>query len=165
MDIIACSILDKDIPENNVKAIPTILKKEAIERKNSIKFNRYQQKDIRWLSNKILIPPKDIKEKIVVFKTVLNVGLLWHTSEIFHKTERQRPRPNRNGLMDELSSEKKNKNHQKVPLQFYNWLILTHGMKAAYTRYLFYIIQQAKYLNIEIPSTNLCELKHLNSQN
>ena len=51
MDIIACSILDKDIPENNVKAIPTILKKEAIERKNSIKFNRYQQKDIRWLSN------------------------------------------------------------------------------------------------------------------
>ena len=29
---------------------------------------------------------------------------------------------------------------------------------------LFYIIQQTKYLNIEIPSTNLCELKHLNSQ-
>ena len=30
---------------------------------------------------------------------------------------------------------------------------------------LFYIIQQTKRLNIEIPSTNLCELNHLNSQN
>ena len=120
MGIIACSILDKDIPENKVNGIPTILKKEAIERKNSIKLNWYQQKDIRWLSNKMLIPPKDIKEKIVVFKTVLNVGLLWHTSEIFHKAERQRPLTNRNGLMDELSSEKKKKNHQKVPLQCYH---------------------------------------------
>ena len=36
-----------------------------------------------------------------------------------------------------------------------SWIYLT----------LFYVIRQAKHLNIEIPSTILCELKHLNSQN
>ena len=63
-----------------------ILKIKAV---NSIKLNWYQQKDIRSLSNKILSSPKDIEEKIVVFEAVLNVGLLWHTSVIFHKAERQ----------------------------------------------------------------------------
>ena len=89
MGIIACSIVSKDIPENKVKQLPTILKRETVERKDSIKLNWYQQKDISLLSKKknteLL---KDIKEKMVVFKTVPNVDLLWHASEIFHKAER-----------------------------------------------------------------------------
>ena len=85
MGVIACSISNKDICENKVKWISMILKIKAV---NSIKLNWYQQKDIRSLSNKILSSPKDIEEKIV-FKAVLNVGLLWHTSVIFHKAERQ----------------------------------------------------------------------------
>ena len=60
-------------------------------------------------------PLKDIKEKIAVFKTVLNMDLLWHTSGIFNKAERQRPRPNWNGFMDQFTSEK-----TKVPLQCYH---------------------------------------------
>ena len=86
MGVIACSISNKDICENKVKWISMILKIKAV---NSIKLNWYQQKDIRSLSNKILSSPKDIEEKIVVFEAVLNVGLLWHTSVIFHKAERQ----------------------------------------------------------------------------
>ena len=89
MGVIACSISNKDICENKVKWISMILKIKAVKRKNSIKLNWYQQKDIRSLSNKILSSPKDIKEKIVVFKAVLNVDLLWQTSVIFHKAERQ----------------------------------------------------------------------------
>ena len=30
---------------------------------------------------------------------------------------------------------------------------------------LLYVTEQAKHLNIELPSTNICELKRLNSQN
>ena len=67
--------------------------------------------------------------------------------------------------MNQLTSEKKKQIHQKVPLQCYHWLILTHVMKKIIYSTLFYIIQQTKRLNIEIPSTNLCELNHLNSQN
>ena len=53
MDIIACSILNKDKPEKKkVRQIPTILKREAIERKDSIKAYWYQQKDICLLSKK-----------------------------------------------------------------------------------------------------------------
>ena len=70
--------------------IPTILKREAVERKDSIKPNWYQQKNVRSVSKIILSPLKDIKEKIAAFNTMLNVDLLWHTSEIFHKAERQR---------------------------------------------------------------------------
>ena len=118
MGIIPCSIVSKDIPENKVKQLPTILKRETVERKDSIKLNWYQQKDISLLSKKkkILNPLKDIKEKMVVFKTVPNVDLLRHASEIFHKADRQRPRPNWNGLMDHLNSEKTKK---KVSLQCY----------------------------------------------
>ena len=52
MGIIACSIVSKDIPENKVKQLPTILKRETVERKDSIKLNWYQQKDISLLSKK-----------------------------------------------------------------------------------------------------------------
>ena len=97
MGIIACSILNKDIPENKVKRKPTILKREAIERKNSIKHNWYQQKYIHLLSKIMMSPLKDIKEKLAVFRTVLNMDLLWHTPEKFYKAERQRPRPNWKG--------------------------------------------------------------------
>ena len=53
MGVIASSILNKDIPETKVKWIPTILKRVAIERKNSIKLYWYLQKHIRLLSKKI----------------------------------------------------------------------------------------------------------------
>ena len=52
MGIIACSIVSTDIPENKVKQLPTILKRETVERKDSIKLNWYQQKDISLLSKK-----------------------------------------------------------------------------------------------------------------
>ena len=47
MGIIACAVLNKDIPENKVKRIPTILKRKAMEKKHSTKLKWYQQKDIR----------------------------------------------------------------------------------------------------------------------
>ena len=108
LGIIACSILNKDPTDKRAKRIQTVVKKEAIEGKDSIKLQWYQGKDVRSLSKVILTPLKDIKEKIVVFKTVLNVDLLWHTSRIFHKAERQRSRPNWNGFMEQLTSEKIN---------------------------------------------------------
>ena len=43
MGIIACSILNK----TKVKRIQTILKRETIERKDSIKLHWYQGKDVR----------------------------------------------------------------------------------------------------------------------
>ena len=76
MGIIACSVLDKDLLGKRVKRIPTILKRKKIERKDSIKLHWYQRKDVRSLLTIILTPLKDIKEKIAVFKTVLNVDLL-----------------------------------------------------------------------------------------
>ena len=108
MDIIVCSVLNKDLPDKRVKRIPTILKRETIKRKYSIKLHWYQGKDVRSLSKIILTPLKGIKEKITVFKTVLNVDLLWYTSDIFHEVERQRPRRNWNHFMDKLTSENTN---------------------------------------------------------
>ena len=51
-------------------------KREAVERKDSIKPNWYQQKNVHSVSKIILSPLKDIKEKIAVFNTMLNVELL-----------------------------------------------------------------------------------------
>ena len=65
----------------------------------------------------ILTTLKDIKKRVSVFNTVLNLYLLWHTSEIFHKAEKQRPRPNWNGLMDQPTSDRNkftNKYHYNV---------------------------------------------------
>ena len=57
--------------------MPTILKREAFEkRKDSIKVHWYQEKDVRLHSKLILIPLRDIKEKIRVFMTVPNADLL-----------------------------------------------------------------------------------------
>ena len=39
MGIIACSVLNKDLPSKRVKRIPTILKREIIERKDSVKLH------------------------------------------------------------------------------------------------------------------------------
>ena len=50
MGIITCSVLSKDLPDKGVKRISTILKRETIERKDSIKFHWYQGKDVRSLS-------------------------------------------------------------------------------------------------------------------
>ena len=69
----------------------TTLKRDAIERKDPLKLNKYQKKIVRQLLKIILSPLRDIKEKLAAFSTVLNVNLLLHTSEIFHKTERKRP--------------------------------------------------------------------------
>ena len=63
---------------------------------------------------------------------------------------KDRPRPNWNGLMDQLISEKSEFTKQYHYNVTYNLL---------------YITEQAKHLNSEIPPTNLCELKHWNSQN
>ena len=116
MEIIAGSIWNKDIPEKNTW-IPTILKEEVIERKESIKLHWHQQKDVCSFSKMILTTLKDIKKRVSVFNTVLNLYLLWHTSEIFHKAEKQRPRPNWNGLMDQPTSDRNkftNKYHYNV---------------------------------------------------
>ena len=91
-----------------MKLIPKTLKRETIDRKSLMKLHWCQGKDVRSLSKLILTPPKVIKEKKAVFKTVLNVELLWHTSGIFRKAERQRPRLNWNGFVDQLISEKTN---------------------------------------------------------
>ena len=57
--------------------MPAILKREAFEkRKDSIKLHRYQEKDVRLHSKLILIPLRDIKEKIRFFMTVPNGDLL-----------------------------------------------------------------------------------------
>ena len=132
LGIISCSILPKELLDKRVKQIPTILKRKTIERNDSIKLHCYEEKIAHSLSKMIPTPLKDIKEKIAVFKTVLNMDLLWHTSGIFNKAERQRPRPNWNGFMDQFTSEKTN-----VPLQCYHWFILTQVMKAAYIRHHF----------------------------
>ena len=87
---------------------------------------------------------------------MLNVGLLWHTSEIFHKVEKQRPRPN--GLMDQLTSPKNT--ITVLPLIDFN-----PSDESCICSTLLCITEHAKHVNIEIYSTNLCELKHLNSQN
>ena len=88
---------------------------------------------------------------MVVFKTVPNVDLLWHASEIFHKADRQRPRPNWNGLMDHLNSEKTKKSIiTMLPMTEYN----PRDESCIYS-VPFCIIQRAKRLSIEIPSTNL----------
>ena len=39
MGFIACSVLNKDLPDKRVKRIPTILKRETIKRKYSIKLH------------------------------------------------------------------------------------------------------------------------------
>ena len=108
------------------------------------------------LSKKKLSALKVIKEKIVVFKTALNVDLLWHISEIFYKIQRQRPRPNWNGLMNQLSSEKRKKTQSpKSTITMLPVIDLNpHDESYLYPT-----------LNIEIPSTKLCELNHLNNQN
>ena len=80
---------DGHYSDKRVKLIPTILKRETIDSKSSIKLHWCQGKDVPSLSKLILTSLKDIKEKIAVFKTVLKVDLLWHTSGIFHKAERQ----------------------------------------------------------------------------
>ena len=67
--------------------------------------------------------------------------------------------------MDKLSSEKKKKNSPKSTITMLPMIDLNPRDESCIYLILFYIIQQTKYLNIEIPSTNLCELKHLNSQN
>ena len=46
MSIIACSVLNKDIPEKS-ETNTNNFKIEAIDRKDSIKLNCYQQKDVR----------------------------------------------------------------------------------------------------------------------
>lgn len=95
MGIIVCSIINKDLLDDRVDWMPTILKREAFEkRKDSIKLHWYQEKDVRLHSKLILIPLRDIKEKIRVFMTVPNADLLWHTSGIFidHKAERRKSR-------------------------------------------------------------------------
>ena len=89
MGIIACSILNKDLPDKRVTQIQTILRREIIKKKDSVKLHCYQGKDHCWLSKVILTPLKDIKGKIAVFKTVLNVDFLWHTSGMFNEAERQ----------------------------------------------------------------------------
>ena len=81
MGIIACSVLNKDVPDKRVKRIPTILEGETIERKDSIKLHWYQEKDVRSLSKRVLTLIKDIKEKIAIFKTVVNVGLFKFTNK------------------------------------------------------------------------------------
>ena len=94
-------------------------------------------------------PLKDIKEKIAVFKTMLNVDLLWHTSAIFNKAERQRPRPNWNGFMDQFTSEKTN-----APKSTITVLPLIHfnpSDESCIYSTLLHITYQVKYLFIEIP--------------
>ena len=59
-----------DLPDKGLKQITTILKREAIERKDLIKAHWYQGEDVRLLSKIILAPLKDIKGKIAVFKNV-----------------------------------------------------------------------------------------------
>ena len=68
MDIIACSVWNKDVPDKRMKWIPTILKREVIKRKDSIKLHWYQGKNVCSLSKKIQTPLKDIKETGAVFK-------------------------------------------------------------------------------------------------
>ena len=149
MGIIACSILNNDPPDKRAKRIQTVVKKEAIERKDSIKLQWYQGKDVRSLSKVILTPLKDIKEKTVVFKTVLNVDLLWHTSGIFHKAERQRSRPNWNGFMEQLTYEKINS--PKSTITMLPLIDLNPSDESCIYSTLIHIINQAKYLNIETP--------------
>ena len=51
----------------------------------------------------------------------VNVDLLWHTSQIFYKAERQREIPKWNGLMGQLSSEKNKKiQNPKSTITIYN---------------------------------------------
>ena len=118
MGIITCSVLNKVTTDKRVKLIPTTLKRETIDRKSSIKLHWCQAKDVRSLSKLVLTPLKDIKEKIAVFKAVLKVDLLWHTSDIFHKAERQRSRLSWNGSWTNLPLKKQI--HQKVPLRCYH---------------------------------------------
>ena len=92
----------------------------------------------------------DIKEKIAVFKTVLNAGLLWHTSGIFHKAERQRPRPNWNGFMDQLTSEKTNS--PKSTIAMLPLIDLNPSDESYIYSTLIHTIDRTKYLSIEIPS-------------
>ena len=156
MGIVACSVLNKDRPDKRKKQTPTILNREAIERKDSIKLHWYQGKDVRSLSKIILTPLKHIEENMAVFKTVLNVDLLWHTSGIIHKAERQRSRPNWNGFMDQLTSEKTNSPKStitKLPL-----IDLNPSDESCMYLTLIHIIDQAKYLNIEIPCVNFNQL-------
>ena len=108
MGIIACSVSNKNPPGKRKKQTPTALKRATIKRKDSIKLHWYSGKDARSLSKIILTPLKYIEEKIAVFKTVLTINLLWHTSGIFHKVERQRSRTNWNDFMDQITSEKIN---------------------------------------------------------
>ena len=63
MGIIACSVLNKDLPDKRVKRIQTILKRKTIERKDSIKLHWYQGKDVRSLSKVILTPLKEKKKE------------------------------------------------------------------------------------------------------
>ena len=83
-------------------------------------------------------------------KTSKNADLLWHASEIFHKSERRRLRPNWNGLMDQLTSKNKftKKYHNNVTTGSIHLNLsdenCTHSK-------LLYINDQAKHLTIEIP--------------
>ena len=60
----------------------------------SMKLNWYQQKDICSFSKKNTESTQIHQRKKVVFKAVLNVDFLWHTSKVFYRAERHRPRPN-----------------------------------------------------------------------
>ena len=94
-------------------------------------------------------PLKDIKENIAVFKRVHNVDLLWHTSGNFNKAERQRPRPNWNGFMGQLTSEKTNAPKSTItvlPLIDFN----PSDESCIYST-LLHKTYQVKYLIIEIP--------------
>ena len=66
--------------------------------------------------------------------------------------------------MNQLTSEKKT-NSPKSTFRMLPLVDLNPRDEKIIYSTLFYIIQQTKRLNIEIPSTNLCELNHLNSQN
>ena len=102
MGIIACSINRQSNPKQRIRRIAKIMKSKEVEKKVSIKDKWYEQSNVKALSKLELVPIDDLVAKLPANSTEMSVEMLWHSASIFKKAERQGPRPNWNGFMENI---------------------------------------------------------------
>lgn len=151
MGIIACSINRQSNSKEKIRRIAKILKSEEVGKNVSIKVKWYEQPKVKALSKLQLVPIDEVA-RLPVNSTELSVEMLWHSASIFKKAERQGPRPNWNGFMENISSGCSHP--EKFSITMLPLIDLNPGDESWIRSTLLHIKDLASQMNIETPSIN-----------
>lgn len=147
MGIISCSVGKTDNSTQRIKRLPKVMGVDYLPRDSAVQIHRYPYPAAHPLGNLTFLPLELLQPSML--RQSSEIDLLWHCASLLQGTHSEIRRPNWNGFMDKITTEKSHPD--KTTVSMLPIIDMNPSDENCVYSTLLHVIKQAREMQIPTP--------------